>query len=186
MAAGAVALVRILEQLGAPLLLFGEFDVTAQVGIVAAAVRIELLGHLLERRKGPQARGEGPVRMPENVRAEQCLELRRIGCPGEFARDVGRTGIGHFIGGQQRQLRLLLETRGAPVPHHSADGAGITIQELELLFEGGYLAQIAQRGDGAGAGEVHARPAEGDGPSRRGAVGVLRIMAGRTGLLAGG
>src|SRR3569833_2983124 len=117
-----VTLGRVLEQRDTPLFLLGQLDLAPQKSVVLAVEGIELLRILLEGREGGERRLEGPVPMFENVGAESPLKVRRVMRFLELFHDLGDAGVGHLIGGLQRNAGLLLQRAGTAVPGESTVG----------------------------------------------------------------
>ena len=125
--------------------------------VVLAVERAELPALLvdLERQRGPL---DGLLRVGEHVvprRAERAAELRRVARGRQLAREAGIVAVGHLIGGEQRQARLLARAVDAPVPGQATGRTGVHAMAVlvvdEVLGEARHELRVAQRRDGARA-----------------------------------
>lgn len=141
MAGGAVAPPRVFKHRQAPGFPQGEPGLAAQIGVVLAAVGIEVLGLLLKGFQGQEGgldQGLGPG---FHLRAEKPHQGGPMGALAELGGQGGDIPIGHFIGGEEGNGGLIVEGRGPAVPGKAPRGALVlaipAIVVEKVLAEGG-------------------------------------------------
>ncbi len=148
-AARAVALGRIVEEVEPALLLLRESSLVADHGVVLARIRIELGGVLLEHFDRSHDRVERGGRVVEDVLAERAPEVRRVRCSPYGCDDTLDVRVRHLERRKERQLRLLMRIARPPVPGETAGGtvvdALVEILVEIVLGEERHVLQIAQR-----------------------------------------
>ena len=162
------------------------------------------------------ASDDGQLRALENIRAEQLLEVVLVSRALQFCGDIGFAGVGHFHGVEHRAGRLCLQRIGAAVPeetalrHHGRRSGRDTRVLLRLGGAGGLRgegSEIGRRFGFAGIGanaevrlqiqvhqgrrrtiafQRHVRSAQLHGEFVRRPIGMVRAVAGRARLFAGG
>jgi hypothetical protein len=120
----------------------------------------------------------------EDGGTEQIAKFSSMGTVTQPADQIGRRRIGHFIGCEQRQLRLLGDRARATVPGIAPHRSQIAVDEVVLRAERRRTARIAQRGHGACTGFGAIAPAQRNRAAGRRPISVAGIVTGGAGQLA--
>jgi len=128
-AGGAVALLRVEEEVEPLALQRGELRATGGDVIVLRRKRCEALGPL-ERGDRRGDRLQRRVGIVEHARAPLVAEEAGVARGGDLRRQRGDRWVVHLVGREERLRGLRLQRGGAPVEELSADGDGSLVRIL--------------------------------------------------------
>ena len=164
-AARAIALRFVVEELQAVQFGLRQLRVAREVGVVLAGVRIESLGRLLEGFERLQHGFEGRVVAFEHVFAERRAESAGVRRGFHGRSHFGRRAA-HFERRQQRNSRLVGAAIDAAIPGQAAGRTrvdalvALVVRLVIVLGECRHRLQILQRRRGAHAGPMHIAAAQ--------------------------